>query len=153
MVSLGLPYSHITNRQGSKSLISGVPCLDWREAFQRAGPRLSDGGSLFSGLLFFWRYVPLCASKSLCLSRPVKTPAGGTHTLTAGYALLSPSLASIFRKESTFVIYECTGLAESFVQETRVNLSANSINPLRISLPGASAPAGSLPTGGQDHEG
>lgn len=37
-----LPYSHRANRQGSKSLISGVPCLDWREAFQRAGPRLSD---------------------------------------------------------------------------------------------------------------
>ena len=64
-----LPYSHRANRQGSKSLISGVPCLDWREAFQRAGPRLSDGGSLFSGLPFYWRYMPLCASQSLCLSR------------------------------------------------------------------------------------
>lgn len=64
-----LPYSHRANRQGSKSLISGVPCLDWREAFQRAGPRLSDGGSLFSDLLFYWRYMPLCASESLCLSR------------------------------------------------------------------------------------
>ena len=64
-----LPYSHRANRQESKSLISGVPCLDWREAFQKAGPRLSDGGSLFSGLPFYWRYMPLCASQSLCLSR------------------------------------------------------------------------------------